>query len=161
MQKGMCKKKKSVEPVRTKPGNRYGNCNVHKQQVDGCRQFCPILSALETLKYNLAKFLAPIWSPVTKNRLKIDLNLLKRYVSKDSYFIYNSLFYQLNYFSNSMKKISSTVVRKALSQFFIDVISIYLNKGNIPAIQKKNVCSLSVHIQEKYLCKLELNYNMN
>ena len=63
-----CAKRKSVEPVRTRPGNRYGNCNVHKQQVDGCRQFCPILSALETPKYNLVKFLVPIWSPVTKNR---------------------------------------------------------------------------------------------
>ena len=33
MSKEMCKFVKSVE---TRPGIMYGNCKVHKQQVDGC-----------------------------------------------------------------------------------------------------------------------------
>ena len=27
---------KFVKPVGTRPGTMYGNCKVHKQQVDGC-----------------------------------------------------------------------------------------------------------------------------
>ena len=27
---------KVVKPVGTRPGTMYGNCKVHKQQVDGC-----------------------------------------------------------------------------------------------------------------------------
>ena len=45
----------------------YGNCKIHKQQVDGCPPFRPILSALQSPTYNLAKFLVPILNPLTKN----------------------------------------------------------------------------------------------
>ena len=33
---------KFVKPVGTRPGIMYGNCKVHKQQVDGCPPFQPI-----------------------------------------------------------------------------------------------------------------------
>ena len=52
--------RKFVKPVGTRPGIMYGNFKVHKQQVDGCPPFRPILSALQTPTYNLAKFLVPI-----------------------------------------------------------------------------------------------------
>ena len=58
---------KFVKPVGTRPGIMYGNCKVHKQQVDGCPPFQPILSALQAPAYNLAKFLVPILNPLTKN----------------------------------------------------------------------------------------------
>ena len=45
---------KFVKPAGTRPGIMYGNCKVHKQQVDGCPPFRPILSALQTPSYNLA-----------------------------------------------------------------------------------------------------------
>ena len=45
----------------------YGNCKIHKQQVDGCPPFRPILSALQSPTYNLAKFLVPILNPLAKN----------------------------------------------------------------------------------------------
>ena len=35
--------RKLVKPVGTRPGIMYGNCKVHKQQVDGCPPFRPIL----------------------------------------------------------------------------------------------------------------------
>ena len=57
MSKEMCK---SIKPVGTRPGTRYGLCKVHKQEVDGCPPFRPILSALQTPTYNLAQFLVPI-----------------------------------------------------------------------------------------------------
>ena len=63
--------RKFVKPVGTRPGIMYGNCKVHKQQVDGCPPFRPILSALQTPTYNLAKFLVPILNPLTKNEYTV------------------------------------------------------------------------------------------
>ena len=58
--------RKSIKPVGTRPGTMYGLCKVHKQEVDGCPPFRPILSALQTPTYSLAKFLVPMLDPLTK-----------------------------------------------------------------------------------------------
>ena len=63
--------RKFVKPVGTRPGIMYGNCKVHKQQVDGCPTFRTILSALKTPTYNLAKFLVPILYPLIKNEYTV------------------------------------------------------------------------------------------
>ena len=63
--------RKFVKPVGTRPGIIDGNCKVHKQQVDGCPAFRPILSALQTPTYNLAKFLVPILNSLTKNEYTV------------------------------------------------------------------------------------------
>ena len=49
----------------------YGILQVHKQQVNYCPPFRPILSALQTPTYNLAKILVPILSPLTKNEYTV------------------------------------------------------------------------------------------
>ena len=64
----MCK---FIKPVGTRPGIMYGNCKVHKQQVDGWPLFWSILLALQTPTYNLAKFLVPILNPLTKNEYTV------------------------------------------------------------------------------------------
>ena len=56
---------KSIKPVGTRPGTMYGISNVHKQEVDSCPPFRPILSALQTSTYNLAKFSVPILDSLT------------------------------------------------------------------------------------------------
>ena len=63
--------RKFVKPVGTRSGIMYGNCKVHKQQVDSCHPFRPILLALQTPTYNLAKFLVPILNPLTKNEYTV------------------------------------------------------------------------------------------
>ena len=63
--------RKSVKSVRTRPGTMYGLCKVHKQEVDGCPPFRPILSALQSPSYNLAKFLVPLLDPLTKNEYTV------------------------------------------------------------------------------------------
>ena len=63
--------RKSIKPVGTWPGTMYGLYKVHKQEVDGCSPFRPILSALQTPTYNLAKFLVPILDPLTKNEYTV------------------------------------------------------------------------------------------
>ena len=65
MPKEICK---SVKPVGTRPGTMYGLCRVHKQQVDGCPPFWPILSALQTPIYKFAKFLISLLNPLPKNK---------------------------------------------------------------------------------------------
>ena len=64
-------------PVGCSPGILYGLCKVHKEVPDGdtCPPFRPILSAIGTASYNLAKFLVPILEPLTTNQ----------YVCKDSF----------------------------------------------------------------------------
>ena len=63
--------RKFVKPVGTRPGIMYGNCKVHKQQIDGFPPFWPILSALQTPINNLAKFLVPLLNPLTKNEYTV------------------------------------------------------------------------------------------
>ena len=59
---------KFLKPVGTRPGIMYRNWKVHKQQVDGCPPFRPILSALQTPRYNLVTFLVPILNHLTKTK---------------------------------------------------------------------------------------------
>ena len=63
-----------LKPVGTRPGIMYGSRKVHEICVDGCPLFRPILSALQTPTYKLAKYLVPILEPSNTNK----------YTAKDS-----------------------------------------------------------------------------
>ena len=58
---------KKIMPIGSQPGRLYGLCKVHKESVDGHKPFRPILSAINTPSYQLAKFLIPMLEPITKN----------------------------------------------------------------------------------------------
>ena len=66
-----------MAPVGCSPGILYGLCKVHKEVPvgDRCPPFRPILSAIGTASYNLAKFLVPLLAPLTTNQ----------YVCEDSF----------------------------------------------------------------------------
>ena len=66
-----------IIPVGSSPGILYGLCKVHKDVPSGdtCPPFRPILSAIGTVSYNLAKYLVPILEPITTNQ----------FVCKDSF----------------------------------------------------------------------------
>ena len=49
---------KKIKAVGSRPGILYGLCKVHKVITEVCPPFRPILSAIETPSYKLAKFLA-------------------------------------------------------------------------------------------------------
>ena len=49
---------KHLKPVGTRPRIMYGSFKVHKKYFDHCSPFRPILSALQTLTYKLAKLSA-------------------------------------------------------------------------------------------------------
>ena len=63
------KTRKSLKPVGTRPGIMYGSCKVHKAR--NFPSFRPILSALNTPTYKLAKILVPILKPLTTNEFTV------------------------------------------------------------------------------------------
>ena len=74
------KTRKSLKPVGTRQVVMYGSCKVHKASVGNCPPFRPILSALNTPTYKLAKFLVPILNPLTNSEftVKVLFILLKK-----------------------------------------------------------------------------------
>ena len=68
------------------PGIPYGLCKVHKKTERKFPPFRPILSAIRTPSYELAKFLVPILSEHTENK----------YVSEDSFPLLKITKYTLN-----------------------------------------------------------------
>ena len=55
----------------SRPGIMYGSAKVHKIVTDGLPSFRPILSAIGTPTYKLAKFFLPILEPLTTNEYTI------------------------------------------------------------------------------------------
>ena len=51
---------KKMSPVGCRLGILYGQAKVRKPVINNCLSFRPILDAINTLSYKLAKFLVPI-----------------------------------------------------------------------------------------------------
>ena len=64
-------KYKKIKAIGSRPGILYGLCKVHKAIIDVCPPFRPILSAIGTPSYKLAKFLEPKLSSVTFNEFTV------------------------------------------------------------------------------------------
>ena len=62
---------KDLSTSGSRPGIMYGLAKVHKTVTDGLPSFRPILSAIGTPTYKLAKFLVPILEPLTTNEYTI------------------------------------------------------------------------------------------
>ena len=60
-----------LRPVGSKPGTLYGSAKVHKPNKNGLPPFRPILSAIGTPQYKLAKFLVPVLSDITQNEFTV------------------------------------------------------------------------------------------
>ena len=58
---------KNIKPVGSKPGVVYGLGKVHKVTKNGLPLFRPILSAISSPTYKLAKFLLPFLVLLTQN----------------------------------------------------------------------------------------------
>ena len=61
----------SIYPTESRPEILYGSAKSHKPIIDNCPSFRPILFAIGTPTYNLAKFLVPILSPLTVNEFTV------------------------------------------------------------------------------------------
>ena len=108
-----------IMPIGSQPGRMYGLCKAHKESVDGHKPFRPILSAINTPTYQLAKFLIPILEPLTKNE----------FVTKDSFT-----------FSEDIRKQN---VNHFMASF--DVDSLFTN---IPLNETINICVEKLYIDK-------------
>ena len=112
-------------PKGSRPGILYGNPKIHKPVVDNLPKFRPILSAINTPGYNLAKFLIPILEPLTHNEFTI----------KDSF--------------SFAKEI--TTYASSLYMASLDVESLFTN---IPLNKTINNCVNDLHNKNLYNGKL-------
>ena len=65
------KTRKSLKPVSSRPGVMYGSYKVYKASAGNFPPFRPVLSALNTPTYKLAKFLVPILKPLATNKFTV------------------------------------------------------------------------------------------
>ena len=62
---------KKLKPRGSSFGVLYGLCKTHKKVLNKCPPFRPILSAIKTPSYNLAKYLIPLIKAITKNNFTV------------------------------------------------------------------------------------------
>ena len=82
-----------LNPVGSKPGILYGLSKIHKPLVNGLPKVRPILSAIGTAGYNLAKFLVPLLNPIANSPFSI-INSFQFYediLAQDSSLVMGSL----------------------------------------------------------------------
>ena len=77
---------KKLKPRGSRFGILYGICKIHKSLSDSCPPFHPILSAIKTPSYNIAKYLVPIFEPITTNKftIKNSFGFAKEVIEQDS-----------------------------------------------------------------------------
>ena len=82
-----------LKPVGTRPGIMYRLCKIHIDILANCRPFRPILSAINTPTYRLAKFFVPVLESLTSNEytVKDSLAFAEEIVEQDSQFFMGSL----------------------------------------------------------------------
>ena len=78
--------RRSLKPVGTRSGIMYGLCKVHKDIINNCPPFRPILSAINILTYILEKFLVPILKSLTSKEymVKVSFAFAEEIVEQDS-----------------------------------------------------------------------------
>ena len=60
-----------LRPVGSQPGVLYALVKVHKKVIDSCLVFQPILSAIETPTYKIAKFLVLMLKDLTSRKYSV------------------------------------------------------------------------------------------
>ena len=61
----------NLRPVGSQPEILYGFANVHKNIIDACPDFRPILSAIATPTYKTVKFPIPILKDLTSSECSV------------------------------------------------------------------------------------------
>ena len=134
---------KKIKAVGSRPGILYGLCKVHKAITEVCPPFRPILSAIGTPSYKLAKFLVPKLSSVTFNEFTV----------KDSFAFAEEIVHQDSKLFMGSLDVDSLFTNIPLEETInICTNLLYNNEDVIEGINKsefKNLLSLAT--QESYL----------
>ena len=111
---------KRLKPCGSRPGVMYGLCKVHKGKSGRTPPFRPILSAIGTATYSLAKYLVDLLSPI----------MLSEFCLKDSFS-----------FSKEIRSQDSSLFMASL-----DVESLFTN---IPLEETMTLCSQRLYCKKK------------
>ena len=106
-------------PKGSRPGILYANSKIHKPVVDNLLKFRPILSAINTPGYNLAKFLIPILEPLTHNEFTI----------KDSFSFAKDITTYVSSWLMASLDIESLVIKTPLNETINNCVSDLHNKN--------------------------------
>ena len=133
---------KKIKAVGSRPGIFYGLCKVRKAITDICPPFRPILSAIGTPSYKLAKFLVPKLSSITFNEFTV----------KDSFAFAEEIVHQDSKLFMGSLDVDSLFTNILLEETInICTSLLYNNEDVIDCINKsefKNLLSLAT--QESY-----------
>ena len=139
-----------IKAVGSRPGVLYGLCKVHKAITDICPPFRPILSAIGTPSYKLAKFLVPKLSSITFNEftVKESFGFAEEIVHQDSKLFMVSL------------DVDSLFTKIALEKIInICINLLYNNEDVIEGISKSEFNNLlSLVTQESYFIFNDILY---
>ena len=143
---------KKIKAVGSRPGILYGLCKVHKAITEVCPPFRPILSAIGTPSYKLAKFLVPKLSSVTFNESTV----------KDSFAFAEEIVHQnIKLFMGSLDVDSLSTNTPLEETINICTNLLYNNEDVIEGINKfefKNLLSLAT--QESHFIFNEVGKRM-
>ena len=106
----------------------YGLCKTHKRVLDKSPPFRPILSAIKTPSYNLAKFLVPLIEPITKNNFTV---------------------------KNSFE--FSKEICKQNPEYFMASLDVESLFTNIPLEETIKICCDSLYKNQELLCNISKN----
>ena len=115
---------KNIKPVGSKPGVLYGLGKVYKEAKNGLPPFRPILSAIGTPTYKLAKYLLPFLTPLTQNE----------YTVTDSFHFAEEICKQDPNLYMASLDVNSLFTNIPLNETNICIDSLYKNDENSPKI---------------------------
>ena len=115
---------KNIKPVGSRPGVLYGLGKVYKEAKNGLPPFRPILSAIGTPTYKLAKYLLPFLTPLTQNE----------YTVTDSFHFAEEICKQDPNLYMASLDVNSLFTNIPLNETNICIDSLYKNDENSPKI---------------------------
>ena len=120
---------KKRKPIGSSFGVLYGLCKTHKEVLDKCPSIRPILSAIKTPSYNLAKFLVPLIETITKTNFTV---------------------------KNSFEFSQEICVQN--SEHFMASLDVESLNTNIPLEETIKICCNSLYEDQELLCKILRNF---
>ena len=124
---------KSIKPVGSRPGIFYGSGKIHKEIRNGLPPFRPILSAIDTPTYKLAKFLLKFLTPSTA----------KKYTVIDSFHFAEEICQQDSNLHMASLDVDSLFTNIPLDETIDNCVdNLYNDNENPPNISKHNFRNL-------------------
>ena len=127
------KEKNDLYPSGSKPGVLYGLSKIHKALEDGTPSFRPILSAIGTPAYSVAKFYDQLLKPLTSND----------YTIKDSFsFVKEISDFDASCFMASfdIKSLFTNITLTEMLNFCVQ--NLYRNQAHVNNLTKSSFCKL-------------------